>query len=360
MSGLDPFYNTFNNPSNIVMAVFGDSTSKGDATVTNGGWPEQLRVLAASRWGRGGDGIHTMDRHWTLTSGGNAWTIATTSDAWDCAPLLGYFTTPAPATYFANGSAKIATWTKPSSLSPTAFTIYIVDGASAANFAYSLDGGTSWTNVSNTWNSDNKIVKLRINTAISSTLKIRAANAAGTAVNVYMAGVEPHTSAPGFVVHNVAGDGEFSGSIVRTTAGNWHAWLDVVQPPLCVYMLTNDDELWELFGDISAKIQTHLEALANVVTGYGGCLLFMNFFEQTTRSISIQAAIRVIVKTVAAEYGMPIIDFYDLVGDYAASVAAGYVDSGDIHPNNAGSVFIAQNVWAAIAKSGVGVKRRIS
>jgi len=344
------------------MAAFGDSTTEGNVTVTNGGWPEQLRVLAESRWGRGGDGIHPMNRDpWTLTSGGNAWTIATTADAWDCAPLLGSAGNPVAATYLANGSAIIATWTKPVALTTSSFTLHMVDGAGSGNFSYSTDGGSSWTNVSTIWSQNNAVKKIHIQSSVTTTLKVRAANAAGTAVNTYIVGLESHTSSPGFVIHNVAANSEFSYSIVRTTAGNWHAWLDTLQPPLCTFMITNDSVLWETFGDISAGIQANLDAFASTVSGYGGCVLFMNFFEQGGRSVPIQASIRAIVKTVATAYSMPVIDFYDLIGNHAATVAAGYYDnSGDIHENDAGAVYIAQQVWATIARSGFGVSHRIT
>ena len=68
MAGLDLLFANFNNPANIVICTMGDSTTKGTISVTNGGWPEQLRLLAESRWGRGGDGIHTLDRNWVLTT----------------------------------------------------------------------------------------------------------------------------------------------------------------------------------------------------------------------------------------------------------------------------------------------------
>lgn len=357
MSGLDPFYNTFNNPSNIFMASFGDSTTEGNVTVTNGGWPEQLRVLAAPRWGRGGDGCHPMNRDpWTITSGGSAWTAATSSNVWDCAPLNGGAGTPAPVAYLGNGSTVIATWTMPGSLTTTAFTFYMVDGPSSDNFSYSLDGGTSWTDVTATWSQNNTITKIRINSAVTTSIKVRAANAAGTAVNTYIVGLEPHTSSPGFVIHNVAANAEYLLATVRTTAGNWHAWLDIVQPPLITVMYTNDVLFYS-----QASWRANLTSIANIVTGYGGCVLFMSMFEQFGRNITTQANMRADVKFVANNFGMPVIDFYDLVGDANATLAAGYYNTNaDIHENNTGAIFMAQQIWSLIGKSGVGAKRRTS
>lgn len=354
MPGLDPFYATFNNPANIAMATLGDSTTEGDVVVTNGGWPEQLRLLAQSRWGRGGDGCHPMNRDpWSIT---NDWTSAAAdgSSPWDRSIFNGGAGTPAPTTYFGNGSAMVATWTKPTGLAATSFTLYMVDGASAGNFSYSTDGGSTWLNVSATWNQDNSIKRIHINTAVASTVKIRAANAAGTAVNTYLVGLEPLTGASGFTIHNFAANIAFLSAMVRGGAGNWHALLDTIQPPLVTNMYTNDVVLF------SAPLwQSDLEALGTVVTGYGGSVLFMSMFEQFGRDITIQATMRSIVKTVAAEFGMPVIDFYDLVGDANATLAAGYYNTNtDIHENNAGAVFMAQQIWKLIAKSGVGAKFR--
>lgn len=353
MSGLDPFWATFNTPGSVVTAHFGDSTTEGKQGITNGGWVEQIRVLADPRWQRGGDGCHPVNRDpWALTTAGNAWTIATTSDTWDCAPMLGTQPYPAAATYLANGSAKIATWTKPSGVTAASFTFFVVDGASAGNFSYSLDGGSNWTNVSATWAANNTVKRIRVAGPVTSTIKVRAANAAGTAVNVYLVGGKPNTANQGFVAHNLGADGEFLFECVRSTAGNWHAWLDSVQPALCTIMFTNDAVLFD-----ATAFEAQLRAFADVVTGYGGCVLFLNFFEQQGRETNL-AAMRAITKTVAADYGMPVVDFYDLVGGgYSVANGLGYM-ADTAHASNTGCVWMAQQVWNVIAKPPLGAKFR--
>ena len=202
-----------------------------------------------------------------------------------------------------------------------------------------------------------------INKYINENLLIRAANSSGTAVNTYLIGVETHTNTPGLVIHNVAGDGELSYTIVRAGAGNWHEWLDTVTPPLVFFMITNDIAyLTTTFTDSSwVNFNGRLRSFADVVTGYGGSVIFMNFFERPAPAdTSIQAQMRIVVKAVGNDYGMPVIDFYDLVGDNATAVAAGYMNSGDIHENNAGAVFMAQSIWPYICKTGKGVQRRVS
>jgi lysophospholipase L1-like esterase len=345
MSGLEPFWDTFNDPSTIHWAVYGDSTSEGNIGPTNGGWVEQVRVLADNRWQRGGDGLHPLNRDsWTLTTSPNAWTKATSSNAWDCGPMNGSLGSVAASTYLANGASKIATWTKPSAVTAATFTIYVVDGASAGNFSYSLDGGSNWTDVSETWAANNTIKRVRIPAPVTSTLKVRAANAAGTATNVYLVGGEPHTTNNGFVIHNLAANSEFQFNVVRGGTGNWHAFLDLVQPALVSIMFTNDALLFD-----PSIFEDELIELADTVTGYGGAVLFMNYFEQD-RSPENLASMRQITKNVAAASGMPVVDLYDAVGGgFEVADGLGYMADA-LHPSDAGAVFIAQQVWPVIAR----------
>lgn len=364
MAGLTPFYNTFNDPKTIKIACIGDSTTFGTSTTGTLGWPGALRSLAAARWGTGSDGLHTRDRNITLTTSADAWTKATTSDAWDRSPCLAGVLAQ-QATYLANGSTKIATWTKPAALTVNGFYIWAVDGASSGNFSYSLDGGSSWTNVSQTWTQGNSIKRIFVGSNVTgtNTVKVRAANAAGTAVNCYFMGIEPTTTTSTYVIQNWGAASENTGSFVRTSSGNWHEALDLLQPQLLIFMMTNDEAITAALGgdesDIEPNWRPLIESLADVVTGYGGSMLFMNFFEQTGRSVTMQATYRALIKTIAAEYGMPCIDFYDLVGDYQASVDAGYVNATDIHPNDTGAAFMAQQVWKVIGKSNLGARTRV-
>lgn len=361
MAGLTPFYNSLNNPANIKIVCFGDSTTFGTSTTNNLGWPGALRSLAAARWGTGSDGLHTRDRNTSLTTSGNAWTKATTSDAWDRSPCLAGVLAQA-ATYLGNGSAKIATWTKPSYLTVNGFYIWAVDGASSANFSYSTDGGTSWTDVSQTWTQSNSIKRILVNTTITgtNTVKVRGANAAGTAVNCYFIGIEPITTSSTYVIQNWAAASENTASFVRTTSGNWHEAFDLLQPQLVIYMMTNDIGITEALGGTDVTTWRPLiESIFNVVTGYGGSMILMNFFEQVGRNVTLQADYRAMNKDIAASYGMPCIDFYDLVGNGQAAIDAGYVNSGDIHPNDTGAAYMAQQIWKVIGKSGIGARTRV-
>jgi hypothetical protein len=169
-------------------------------------------------------------------------------------------------------------------------------------------------------------------------------------VSVYLVGVVPITSSPGLIVDNVAVNSSFlSGAVFASRP--WTALLDLYQPKLAAIMFTND----VVFPD-PATYQANMQTFCDGVTAGGGAVLFMNFFEQPGRSTSDQAKLRAATKAAARAKGMPCVDLYDLVGDNAATVAAGYMDSSDIHENNAGAVFIAQQAWKSVAGSGVGAR----
>jgi hypothetical protein len=137
MGGLDPWFATHNDIAGVRLQTWGDSTTFGNVTVTNGGWPEQLRLLAAARWGKGGDGLHMVGngggntgRNWATSNG----TYAVAGDAWNGGANSGN-------TYRMTASTHTATWTKPAALSPTAFELVIMDGASSADFSCAHQSG---------------------------------------------------------------------------------------------------------------------------------------------------------------------------------------------------------------------------
>lgn len=344
-------WKAISDPTTRVIAAFGDSTGQGTVGVTNGGYCEILRELMRSRWGKACAGFFgTWWSHWSYTTGGNAWTNATVSDAWDVGPYMPQFS---PAhTKRADTASKIATWTKPSGLQVTSFTLYMVDGAGSGNFSYSIDGG-SYTNVSNSWNQDNSLDAITINSPVSSTVAIRGANASGTGVNTYLVGIEPHSGTTGVKLHNLCVNGEATYSVVRTTAGDWGKWIDLVQPDLITIMYTNDVLVFN-----ATDYQNRLQSLISRVTAYGGEAILMSFFEQDGRDTTTQATMRSIHASLAQSNNIPHINFYDLVGGgYSAAVAAGYM-SDALHPSNSGAVFIANHMWAHIGRTDRGVKLR--
>lgn len=331
------------------IAVLGDSVvADVDSLYGEHSVPLELcRLLDISPVGVKGYGFFGLWRdEWSLTTGGDAWTRATTSDAWDRGPLLG--TTTGCGTFTGAGSGKVATWTKPSHVTVTSFTLHVVDGASSANFAYRIDGG-AWTNVSNTWGQDNSYDRITINSAVTSTVEVRCANAAGTSVQTYLVGLEPHDSGgSGPVVHALGASSEFSFTVVRTTSGDWDAWLQAVQPAYVILEcpFSNDIAFWP-----SSSVEANMQAIIDAVDGYGGETMLFCSGEQDGRNTTHQAEMRTMAHDLASTNGLYIVDVYDLWGNYAAANAAGYMfDS--LHPSTAGTRYMAQRLANPILARG--------
>jgi lysophospholipase L1-like esterase len=352
-------------PEDRVIACFGDSTTEGTVGVTNGGYPEQLRQLMVNRWGQTADyGFYgTWRDHWSFTSGGDAWTLGTISEAWSVGPFQAG--TPNASVMFANGSSKVATWSNNLSGSNTivattgvpvnSFSLYMVDGSGAGNFSYRLGGVFgSWTNVSETWNNDNSIKVITVNSEIlTGSLEVRAANSAGTAVNTYLIGVQPHSLTTGPRVHNMGVNGKFLSTFVRTTGPDWGKWIDIVQPKIAIVMFTNDLLLWS-----QANWETQLNAFISRVRSNGGEPIIMTMCGQNGRENGNYDQQRSSNQSVAAAQGVIHINFYDIMGDYATANAAGYM-ADNLHPSNKGAQLMAQHIWSHIGSTGNGARFRI-
>lgn len=256
-------------PDQRSVALLMDSTGELDSGGPGLPTGHLLRQRMARRWPMRGAGVRcTWTDDWSFTTGGNAWTAAGATDTWNVGPLRGLnsFT----AVMRANTAAKIATWTKPSWFTGdiTSFKLGVVDGASSANFSYRIDGG-SWTNVSHTWNQNNSLDEITISSAVTSTVEIRGANAAGTAVTMYLVWLEPITGT-GAVVHDMSASGESLFGFERTMlnpltgeVGDGLAWVDVLQPKLTLIMFTNDIGVYDVSGfDYEASLQAVVDRCA--------------------------------------------------------------------------------------------------
>lgn len=338
------------------VACFGDSTTEGTGQTNPAelSWPAILRTRLSVAWGRQTNGFLGPWRDDYLTFAGTP-TQSATSDTWNRGPFS--IDTLDSTVFRLNSSTDIATYTVRGA--PVQHVkLYVIDGPSSGNFSVSIDGG-AFANVSNTWSQDLSMDLLTINGPISSTLRIRGANAAGTTVLAYLVGVEAdYNAAAGAVVHNVGSAGAFGAFLVRLSgdSGDWGAWLDRVQPAVATWMFTNDvTALWN-----PTNWQARAEAFVDRVRANGGEAILMSFYEQGSRSITDQAEARSRLKTVAAAKVCPLIDFYDLVGDAAAAVAAGLMPStSDVHATTKGHRYIADRVFNLLGRQRASVRARV-
>lgn len=358
MAGLSAWYNLFNDPGSLRMSTFGSSTTYGDVNVTNGGWVEQLRVLANTRWGRGGDGFQYSTRNLSFTSGANAWTTsAAATDAFDSH-------VHESGVKYGSGSGKIVTYTVPTGVTVKSFEVVIIDGASSADMSYRLNGAGSWVNCGFIGLTQGNTMKKspRIAASVSSTIEVRCANAAGTSVTTYFAGIIPYTDSPGLIIDNISLDGLLLRFQERTRAGGGlnHAYANLMQPKLATVMYTNDvvTGTWTNAADH----QAFCESFCDSITTNGGCVLFMCFWGQDRSGDGGDARmleLRNATKAAASNKGMPVLDLWDIGGDLTSATALGYMggDAGNLHETDAGAVRIAQEVWKIISHNSVGALR---
>lgn len=339
-------------PNNRVVAILYDSVGEYDAGGTVPPFPRLLREKMRRRWGISGTGLlGTWRDEWSFTTGGDAWTRSTLADAWGKSPYI--LAATDNGTKRANTATQVATWTKPSwvTQSITSFKIYVVDGPSSGNFSYRIDGG-SWADVSHTWNQDNSLDIITISSAVSSTVEVRGANAAGTSVTMYIVGMEFITGT-GATLHDLSASAEGLFSTARSgNNADLNAWIDLIQPDLLIVGYTND--MGSAVYD-ATRIQLDLQSIIDRQAPYGYTVP-MPFWGQDRIAYGDASSDPAWFAATAATYvnaaiasNNEYIDLYTRYGDYATVNALGYM-ADYLHPSDSGSIEIAKVVWDLIAR----------
>lgn len=339
--------------SQRIIACFGDSVTEGTGG-NCGGYPEILRQLMTKKWASGGYGFYgTWRSHWVYTSGANAWDTSQggSSKPWNIGPYDGGIMDVNTKVVIGNTASKIATWYRYSYQWPAqlyseggpaidSFTLWVVDSTGSGTFSYSIDGG-AWTNVSYSWSNNNTLARITINSPIANNLRVRGANAAGTATNLYLVGIEPKVSTPGSLVHNMGAASEFTFSSIRLDNSKWGGWLDIIKPKVATIIYTNDLD----FGWDSTSYQNRLQAFIDKVAANGGETIIITMWGQNGRNAANYTAQRSIHQNLANVNNLYHLNLYDLVGDFSAAQAAGLI-SDNLHPNNNGYARIADYLWS--------------
>ncbi len=163
------------------------------------------------------------------------------------------------------------------------FDLFVVDGASSANFSYRIDGG-AWTNVSHTWNQNNSLDTITIDSPVTSTVEVRAANAAGNAVAVYLAGIAVYAQSGGLVVHNLGKRSDTIITFTCSTSGDWGEWLDLVQPDLVII----EDSSHGVYVNNPTAFAVDLNQLVDRVQAYADVVFFVIPEQNNGRDVTMQ------------------------------------------------------------------------
>lgn len=360
--------------SGNTLTLSGVATGSGVVTLNFflDGWPRHLARLLSGIWGPevgyGFRGIWTPE--WTKHSGGgNSWTQIT-SGASDVSPWAEGW----QATSTNTGSPHLEF--DPLVLqgvpegSVACFEIVWIDIPGGANWAYSLNGGSSWTSCGQTLRGNNSLRRMFVNASVSSAGLLLRPNPSG-AVGFYtaaFAGVIPYsvtggpatgtdTTArppilgPGFMLHDLGHDGggigTYGGGIqdpftfYRTTTGDSLAILDLLSPDLLII----ENTPWDIHANLYNPITGHdvqLEAAWNAIIQraypYADVLAWNppEIGGGFTGDNEALYRTTVLKNNIATPNGLVVMDFYDawsIVGftGNAAAVAAGLINSGGVH-----------------------------
>lgn len=221
------------------VVILGDSTVQGSthSSLSTGpwdNWPNRAaRALGDAKGGLLGAGFYPMWRcggstlagatstntasEWTLT--GSGWQVETSTNTWDLGPFL-----VAP---YNTGSSKTATWTRPAGLRVQQVDIFYVDQSAAdGSFSYSLDGGTTWIDVTCTLPHTTTLKKVSVACQDPTSIIVRCATAAGTSKTCIFVGVDVWSTVPvwgvtkGIKVHNLGYDGQTLQNFLRAQTPN--------------------------------------------------------------------------------------------------------------------------------------------
>lgn len=300
---------------------------------------------------------------WTISAG---WSDTASTDAWDKAP---YGVTAAGATKVlkhGNGSTKTVTFTAGADIlyPNVGFCLYYLDYTSAGNWSYSLDGGTSYTNMGQTIQNNNVIKKFYVPTPIvrGKTVIVRAADSAASGAGCCILGIEVFYQTPltadGLIVHNIAVSGADLHELVLSTSGDRMAFFDsVVGATGTISNSPNVGLIIEHINDVTSidntttwntdlgLLNTRVSPLCPI--GIWSPWEAINASYDTTD----QAAYRTQTKTSAASFSptWKTLDLYDdlvsnsITGN-AATIAAGYLHDA-VHPSQAGHIWMANKVY---------------
>lgn len=339
LKGLKSFYDIVG--SDRVIYVLGDSipaTGNDPALV----WPVKLRAALASVWGNGGEGFFPLYRpEWSTLTG--TWTQLSAGDASNRAPW--------GQTWSANGSTHVKRFTLPAYVVTPTVTVEVlyVDGPAAADFSISADGA-AFVNIGGTYSGSSILRKRTLTMAASSTIDVRAANAAGTGVATFFVGLRFLRTPGELVIENLGFPSIGLNNYVNRDATSY---INLVQPDLMIMNESNDPvvataEVWEPYQRLFWESYSGAAKLLIVDSEQGG-----------GRDVEAQRTYRELTKNVVTQYGGEWLDMFKFWGTWEQGVALGFWELFAVHPNNAGYDDMTARILALLTRPSMGRRFRI-
>ncbi len=256
--------------------------------------------------------------------------------------------------------------------------VYTADLGGALAWSWSDDNGGSWNNVVPA--GVLKLARNLITTALpSGNFKIRAADAAGVAHTLVLAGIRLRNAVnptTGAIVDNLCRDGgtynpvgnggNTTGLLPSAAPADYLNLLDndgsginqSLQPSLVIAMFSNDAGLVGAGTITLTQFKANVQTFIDRLFGYSDIIL-VNPMEQLRADATseVQAACRQALKEVAALNGVAVLDVFDAwaaqgESGFAAANAAGLMIN-SVHPSLEGHADIAGHVLRMLAITGV-------
>ena len=306
----------------------------------------------------------------TSDVGSGAWSFAGT---WADPAYDATFVAPVPAApsgrsvaAAAGSSSNIATWTKPAGVTVASFAIAWVDftATGTTNFSYSIDNG-SWVNVAMSKPSTAAVARTVVSSAVTTNVRVRAADSAGTAVAVPgLIGIEGYSSDSGVTVHNTARGGTSFGQTLDIFlnafgAGvfprKWYEWYVATDPDLVILCFSNDGGTRSSGQDsLSAQLPTLARDAIARYKAMGADVLIVIPHNQASRWDSRNAEMRQFYLDLADEFDVGVIDMVARWGDTQEETdGLGFTQPSDtLHATAAGQLDYAAAILRYINTGG--------
>ncbi len=239
-------------------------------------WVDQLATALEATGARLGSGFLGLWRHEWIRAG--AWTQPARTDAFDVAPFR-------QALYSSGHTTDELTWTKPVTMTVSAFEVYWFFKPEMGRWQYCVDNG-SWTNVNlsdSSAKADNTLHRVFVDERVHSHVRIRGHDGSKPCVAT-IAGISAWASATpepsGTVVHNLGHQHQMLAGFCRPSAGDPLALLDALRPDLVTVLFSNDVRLHD-----ATNFGVRLRGLVRRVAPYADVLLISPFEQRPPRRV---------------------------------------------------------------------------